>query len=98
MYDLPWTISLTATYSNAGGWGFTSAVLAFFTLLQFIYLYVVKERRRKAPNPWVLFVFGLIGAVGLGAGVGGIAAYLGLGIIDSLNHRGTSTHHRLAQL
>ena len=66
----------------------SSALLATLTLVQFIYLYVVKERRRNAPNPWVLFVFGVVGSIGIGGGVGGFAAYLGLGILDSINHRG----------
>ena len=74
---------------HAGGWGLGSALFATLTLLQFIYLYVVKEKKRNAPNPWVLFIFGLAGTVGTGAGVGGFAAYLGLGILDTINHRGT---------
>lgn len=74
--------------SHAGGWGLTSALLATLTLVQFIYLFVVKERRRNVPNPWVLFVFGVIGSLGIGAGVGGFAAYLGLGVLDTINHRG----------
>ena len=49
----------------------------------------MKEKRRHVPNPWVLFVFGVAGSIGIGAGVGGFAAYLGLGILDSVNHRGT---------
>lgn len=77
--------------SHAGGWGLSSALLATLTLVQFIYLYVVKERQRKVPNPWVLFVFGVFGSIGIGAGVGGFAAYLGLGIIDTINHRGTTS-------
>ena len=40
------------------------------------------------PNPWALFVFGVFGSIGIGAGVGGFAAYLGLGILDTINHRG----------
>ena len=69
----------------------TSALLATLTLVQFIYLFVVKERQRKVPNPWVLFVFGVIGSLGIGAGVGGFAAYLGLGILDTINDRGKWT-------
>ena len=49
---------------------------------------MVKEKKRSAPNPWILFVFGLAACVGIGAGVGGFAAYLGLGILDTINHRG----------
>ena len=74
-------------------WGFTSAVLATLTLIQFIYLYVVKEIRRNVPNPWMLFVFGAIGSLGIGGGVGGFSAYLGLGVLDTLNHRGNCCSH-----
>lgn len=74
--------------SHAGGWGLSSALLATLTLVQFIYLFVVKERQRRVPNPWALFLFGVFGSIGIGAGVGGFAAYLGLGILDTINHRG----------
>ena len=82
------SFSLFHCCSHAGGWGVGSAFFATLTLLQFIYLYIVKDKKRSAPNPWALFVFGLAGSVGIGAGVGGFAAYLGLGILDSINHRG----------
>ena len=43
---------------------------------------------RRAPKGYVLTIFGIIGALGIGLGVGGFVTFLGLGIIDSLNHRG----------
>ena len=55
---------------------------------QFIYLYVIKERYRRAPNAIILAVFGLVAGVAIGVGVGGFIAYLGLGIIQSLNGQG----------
>lgn len=59
------------------------------TLLEFVYLYTVKDVKRNVPNLWMLFVFALVGAIGVGAGVGGFATYLGLGIVDTINHTGT---------
>ena len=76
--------------SNVCGWGLASALFSLLVLIEFIYLYIVKEKKRKAPNPWVLFVFGVLGSVGIGAGVGGFATFLGLGILDSINDRGPS--------
>lgn len=72
----------------AGFWGLTSALFAAVTLAVYIYLYVVKERQRRAPKGLVLTAFGIVGAVGIGLGVGGFVAFLGLGIIDSMNHQG----------
>ncbi len=63
-------------------------MFAVLSLGQFIYLYVIKEKLRRAPSAVVLTVFGLMGAVGMGVGVGGCVTYLGLGITDSLNHVG----------
>lgn len=57
--------------------------------MEFVYLYVVKDVKRNVPHPWILFVFGVVGSIGLGAGVGGFIAYLGLGILDTINNRGT---------
>lgn len=73
---------------HAGFWGLSSAFLAALCMAQFIYLYVIKERYRRAPNAIILAVFGLVAAVGIGVGVGGFTAYLGLGIIQSLNGQG----------
>ena len=45
----------------------------------------MKERR---PKEWVLKVFGSIASVGVGAGIGGTATYLALGIQNSLSGNG----------
>ena len=45
----------------------------------------MKERR---PKEWVLEVFGSIASVGVGAGIGGVATYLALGIQNSLSGNG----------
>ena len=38
-------------------------------------------------------MFGAIGSIGIGSGVGGFSAYLGLGVLDTLNHRGNCCSH-----
>ena len=63
-------------------------MFAAISLVLFIYLYVVYERQRKHPTEVVLAIFGCLGAVGMGVGVGGFIAYLGLGIIDAVTHDG----------
>ena len=47
-----------------------------------------REVRKDAPTEWVLGVFGGAASVAVGAGLGGIAAYLGLGILDSISGNG----------
>ena len=70
--------------------GLTSALLSLLCLLQFIYLYMMSEHTPpQACHTFqipILLVFGGVGALGIGAGVGTFITFLGLGIIDSLNH------------
>ena len=73
---------------NAAVWGLCSSLFAAVTLAQFIYLYVRREVRKDAPSQWVLGVFGCLASLAMGAGLGGIAAYLGLGILDSMSGNG----------
>lgn len=63
-------------------------MFAAVTLAVYIYLYVVKETLRRAPKGYVLTMFGIIGTIGIGVGVGAFVAFLGLGIIDTLNDNG----------
>ncbi len=42
------------------------------------------------PRVAVLCIFGIVGAVGQGVGLGSLVIFLGLGVIDSVNHRGKS--------
>ena len=42
----------------------------------------------RTLKEWVMEVFGSIASVGVGAGIGGVATYLALGIQDSLSGNG----------
>ena len=63
-------------------------MLAVVCLVEFTYLYVTMEVKQSRPLIPVLGVFGIIGAVGMGAGLGTLVTFLGLGIIDNLDHKG----------
>ena len=75
--------------SPAAYWGLASALCASLTLLIFIYLYVARPAA-VPPSACVLLTTGLLSAVGVGAGVGGFAAYLGIGITNTLHGDGES--------
>ena len=64
-----------------------SALYASLTLLTFIYLYAGRPAAAP-PSARFLLATGLISAVGVGMGVGGFAAYLGMGITNTLNGDG----------
>ena len=53
-----------------------------------IYLHVRQEVQQSQPHIPVLCVFGLKGAIGISLGVGAFVVFMGLGIIDSINHKG----------
>lgn len=72
----------------AAYWGLVSSVFATLALFLFIYLYVVKEVRRKTPSGAVLIFVGIVSSLGIGAGLGGFSVYLGLGIIHTLEGDG----------
>ncbi len=74
--------------SHAACWALASAMLSIVCMAQYIYLYVIKEKKRRAPSAVVLTIFGMIGALCLGLGGGGFVAYLGLAITDTLHHIG----------
>lgn len=76
--------------------GLCSAVFAAVCLVQFIYLYVRAEVQQRDPHLPVLCLFGVKGAVGISLGLGTFVVFLGLGIIDSINHKDLSlpeTHY-----
>ena len=82
-------ILLPMTSSPAAVLGMTSALLSLVCLLEFIYLYVMNEHTppqvfRTFQVP-ILVVFGAVGAVGVGAGIGSFITFLGLGIIEAIN-------------
>lgn len=70
--------------------GLISAIFAAVCLAQFIYLYVRVVVCKARPQVPVLCVFGIIGAVGIGVGLGGLATFLGFGIHESVTHTGES--------
>lgn len=69
--------------------GLVSAVFAAGCLVLFIYLHVRLEVQQCQPHISVLCVFGVKGAIGISLGVGTFVVFMGLGIIDSINHKGT---------
>ena len=81
--------------------GLCSSLFAALTISEFLYLYIQKHVKGRRPKEWVLEVFGSIASVGVGAGIGGMATYLGLGIQNSLSGNGgwcvclVSTEHDL---
>ena len=68
--------------------GLISAVFAAGCLGLFIYLHVRQEVQQSQPHIPVLCVFGVKGAIGISLGVGAFVVFMGLGIIDSINHKG----------
>ena len=68
--------------------GLVSSLFAAICLAQVIYLYVRGEVQQQPPHLLVLCVFGVKGAIGMSLGIGAFVAFLGLGIIDSINHVG----------
>ena len=85
-----WTcthLSLCFSRRPAAYWGLASAVSATLALLLFLYLYAFRPDT-KPPSTAVLFASGLLSAAGVAAGIGGFAAYLGLGIINTLHGDG----------
>jgi hypothetical protein len=79
----PWWPSRPAAFL-----GLVSAVFATGCLVQFIYLHVRLEVSSQQPHLLLLCVFGAKGAIGMSVGIGTFVAFLGLGIIDSVNHVG----------
>ena len=79
--------SLSFSRRPAAYWGLASAVSATLALLLFLYLYAFRPDT-KPPSTAVLFASGLLSAAGVAAGIGGFAAYLGLGIINTLHGDG----------
>lgn len=83
------TFSLRAHACRAASiFGLISAIFAAVCLAQFIYLYVRVVVCKARPQVPVLCVFGIIGAVGIGVGLGGLATFLGFGIHESVTHTG----------
>lgn len=76
---------------QAAIWALISAAFSASAIAIFIYLYVVREVRHRAPSRWVLLAFGLLSSVALAASFGAFVSYLGLGIIDSIHHAGEMT-------
>ena len=76
------------THRDAAIWGLCSSLFAALTISEFLYLYIQKHVKERRPKEWVLEVFGSIASVGVGAGLGGMATYLGLGIQNSLSGNG----------
>lgn len=76
------------THRDAAIWGFCSSLFAALTIAEFLYLYIQKHVKGRRPKEWVLEVFGSIASVGVGAGIGGTATYLALGIQNSLSGNG----------
>lgn len=78
-------------YRPAAFLGLASSLFAAICLIQVIYLYVRGEVQQLPPHPPVLCLFGVKGAIGMSLGLGAFVAFLGLGIIDSINHVGEFT-------
>lgn len=47
------------------------------------------EVKHCRPHLPVLCIFGVTGAIGISLGVGAFVTFMGLGIVDSVNHKGT---------
>lgn len=76
--------------------GLLSGVLAAVCLLQFLYLHLRVEVQHRLPHVPLLCLFGVLGALGVSLGVGTFVAFLGLGIVDSIDHKDLSlpeTHY-----
>ena len=76
-------------FRGAAYLGLCSSVFASLALAGYIYVYVRTERQRQQPHLPAIVVFAVIGAVGISVGVGTVVIFLGLGIVDSVNHVGT---------
>lgn len=76
---------------QAAIWALISSMYSASAIAIFIYLYVVREVKHQPPSRWVLLAFGMLSGVALAASFGAFVAYLGLGIIDSINHAGEMT-------
>ena len=69
--------------------GLISSVFALVSLVQYIYVYVWRDSRKHQPHIPVVCVFAVIGVLGISVGLGSTVTFLGLGIVDSINHQGT---------
>lgn len=82
-------------YRAAAYLGLASGVFAAVVLVQFIYLFVRAEVQQRPHHFAVLCLFGVKGVLGMSLGIGAFVAFLGLGIIDSIHHKGKVLIHRL---
>ena len=73
---------------HAAFWGLSSSVFAALSMIQYIYLYNRRYVKGGSPHGLVLCLFGIAGSIAIAIGIGGIGAYLGLGIIDSTSGNG----------
>ena len=71
--------------------GLASALFATVCLVQFLYLLVRVEIQHLRPHIHAVCVFGVLGSIGISLGIGAFVTFLGLGIIDSINHKGIVT-------
>lgn len=51
-----------------------------------MYVYVRTDVQQRLTHVPAIGAFALIGAVGIGGGLGATVIFLGLGIVDSVNH------------
>ena len=80
--------SLSLSPRSGIPWGLASVVLSALTMILIIYLYNRKYVKGVSPHGLVLCLFGTVGGIATAVGIGGIGAYLGLGIINSMNGSG----------